>query len=177
MNLGITDLRRRYQPGTLKPAEVVEFVWDRLSAQGDDHVWIYRLPQNELLDRARTLENGPPDLPLYGVPFAVKDNMDVAGAPTTAGCPAFAYRAAKTATVVQRILDAGGILIGKTNLDQFATGLVGVRSPYGIARNPFDARFIPGGSSSGSAVAVSSGLVSFAPGHGYRRLGPSSRGL
>jgi allophanate hydrolase len=164
MNLGIGDLRKRYQAGKLKPTEVVDFVCDRVSARADDHVWIYRNSRSELLDRARTLENGSTDLPLYGIPFAVKDNIDVAGVPTTAGCPAFAYTAAKTATVVQRILDAGAMLIGKTNLDQFATGLVGVRSPYGIARNPFDARFIPGGSSSGSAVAVSSALVSFALG-------------
>jgi allophanate hydrolase len=94
----------------------------------------------------------------------VKDNIDVAGIPTTAACPAFAYTPAQSATVVDKLLAAGAILIGKTNLDQFATGLVGVRSPYGVARNPFNADFIPGGSSSGSAVAVSAGLVSFALG-------------
>ena len=103
-------------------------------------------------------------LPLYGVPFAVKDNIDVAGMPTTAACPGFAYEAKASAEVVQRLVDAGAIVIGKTNLDQFATGLVGVRSPYGVPRNPFDAAYVPGGSSSGSAVAVSSGLVSFSLG-------------
>jgi allophanate hydrolase len=103
-------------------------------------------------------------LPLFGIPFAVKDNIDVAGMPTTAGCPAFAYTPAETAPIVARLLAAGAVLLGKTNLDQFATGLVGTRSPYGAPCNPFDARFIPGGSSSGSAVAVAAGLVSFALG-------------
>jgi allophanate hydrolase len=103
-------------------------------------------------------------LPLYGIPFAVKDNIDVEGFVTTAGCPAFAYTATRSAKAVQTLLDAGAIFIGKTNLDQFATGLAGVRSPYGVPRNPFDSRYIPGGSSSGSAVAVASGLVSFALG-------------
>jgi allophanate hydrolase len=103
-------------------------------------------------------------LPLYGVPFAVKDNIDVEGRPTTAACPAFAYTASDSATVVRKLCNAGAILVGKTNLDQFATGLVGTRSPYGACRNPFDARYISGGSSSGSAVAVAAGLVSFALG-------------
>ncbi len=98
------------------------------------------------------------------MPFAVKDNIDVAGLATTAACPAFSYRPEKSAEVVRRLVDAGAIVVGKTNLDQFATGLVGVRSPYGVPRNPFDPSFIPGGSSSGSAVAVSTGLVSFALG-------------
>ena len=100
----------------------------------------------------------------YGVPLAVKDNIDVAGLPTTAACPGFTYTPTKSAAVVRQLVDAGAIVIGKTNLDQFATGLVGVRSPYGVPRNPFNADYIPGGSSSGSAVAVSSGLVSFSLG-------------
>jgi allophanate hydrolase len=103
-------------------------------------------------------------LPLYGLPFAVKDNIDVAGLPTTAACPEYAYTPERSAEVVRRLLAAGAVLIGKTNLDQFATGLVGVRSPYGIPENPFDPLIIPGGSSSGSAVAVATGLVSFALG-------------
>ena len=96
-------------------------------------------------------------MPLCGVPFAVKDNIDVAGLPTTAACPAFAYTPAANATVVERLMAAGAILIGKTNLDQFATGLVGTRSPYGAAASVFDPRYISGGSSSGSAVAVAAG--------------------
>ena len=105
-----------------------------------------------------------PNEPLYGVPFAVKDNIDVAGMPTTAACPAFAYKPASDATAVARLRAAGAIIIGKTNLDQFATGLVGVRSPYGVPRNPFGRALIPGGSSSGSAVAVAAGLVPLALG-------------
>src|SRR6185436_18950204 len=109
--------------------------------------------------RARDVD---PALPLAGVPFAVKDNIDVAGLPTTAGCPAFSYMPERSATVVQRLFDAGAVLIGKTNLDQFATGLVGVRSPYGACSSVFDQNYISGGSSSGSAVAVAKGLVAFA---------------
>jgi allophanate hydrolase len=103
-------------------------------------------------------------LPLYGIPFAIKDNIDFAGLPTTAGCPAFAYQPASSAPVVQALIDAGAIVLGKTNLDQFATGLVGTRSPYGICRNAFDPAYISGGSSSGSAVAVALGLASFSLG-------------
>ena len=103
-------------------------------------------------------------LPLYGMPVAVKDNIDVAGLPTTAACPAFAYSPAHDATSVARLRAAGAIVIGKTNLDQFATGLVGVRSPYGIPSNPLRDDLIPGGSSSGSAVAVAAGLVPLALG-------------
>jgi len=103
-------------------------------------------------------------MPLYGLPFGVKDNIDAAGLPTTCACPDFAYRPARSAPCVERLVAAGALLVGKTNLDQFATGLVGTRSPYGVPRNPFDAAYIPGGSSSGSAVAVAAGLVSFALG-------------
>ncbi|HSI61317.1 MAG TPA: allophanate hydrolase, partial [Ideonella sp.] len=106
----------------------------------------------------------PNSLPLWGVPFAVKDNIDVAGLPTTAACPAFAYTASETATVVQRLMDAGAVLVGKTNLDQFATGLVGTRSPYGEVPNSFDPAYVSGGSSSGSASVVARGLVPFALG-------------
>lgn len=146
----------------------VENVLAAISARGDDGVWISRVDDDSLLERARALDAVDRDrraaLPLFGMPFAVKDSFDVAGMETTAGCPAFAYRAEATAPPVARALDAGAVLVGKTNLDQFATGLVGTRSPYGVPRNPFDARFIPGGSSSGSAVAVAAGLVAFALG-------------
>ena len=129
-------------------------------------VWISVVPREKALLRARRLERDPvgPVRPLYGVPFAVKDNIDLAGLPTTAGCPAYAYSPARSATVVQALVDAGAIPIGKTNMDQFATGLVGTRSPHGACSSVFDARYISGGSSSGSAVAVASGLASFALG-------------
>jgi len=145
------------------PAATIEAVYDRIAARGDDGVWIDRVARADALARARAVRDLPPH-PLRGVPFAVKDNIDVAGLKTTAACPDFAYVASRTATAVQRLEAAGAILIGKTNLDQFATGLVGTRTPYGVSRNPFDARYIPGGSSSGSAVAVAAGLVSFALG-------------
>jgi allophanate hydrolase len=164
-SLDIAHLSAAYADGVVTPAAVIRIVLDRIAAAGDDHVWIARRPDAAILADAEALAaRGPAGLPLYGLPFAVKDNIDAAGLDTTAACPAFAYRPAANAPSVQRLIDAGAILIGKTNLDQFATGLVGVRSPYGIPRNPFDATMVPGGSSSGSAVAVAAGLVSFALG-------------
>jgi allophanate hydrolase len=160
--LRIGALSELYRRGKRKPADVVADVYARIPAQGDDHVWIHLRPKGDAMESARALSD--PSLPLYGIPFAVKDNIDVAGLPTTAACPEFSYTPARSAAVVDKLIGAGAILIGKTNMDQFATGLVGTRSPYGVARNPFDSRYIPGGSSSGSAVAVSSGLVSFALG-------------
>jgi allophanate hydrolase len=131
----------------------------------DPAIWITRLADADILSRARALEaEGPQGRKLWGVTFAVKDNIDIAGLPTTAGCPDFAYTASATAPAVQHLLDEGALLIGKTNLDQFATGLVGTRSPYGVPRNTFNADYIPGGSSSGSACAVAAGIVRFALG-------------
>jgi allophanate hydrolase len=134
-------------------------------AHADPAMWITRVPDEAIRAAAAALTAaGPAGKLLWGVPFAVKDNIDVAGMPTTAACPDFSYVAARSAPAVQRLLDAGALLVGKTNLDQFATGLVGVRSPYGIPRNVFDAGLVPGGSSSGSGVAVASGVVAFALG-------------
>lgn len=131
----------------------------------DPTIWITRLADADIISRARVLEaEGTRGRELWGVPFAVKDNFDIAGLLTTAGCPGYAYTATTTAPAVQRLLDAGALLIGKTNLDQFATGLVGTRSPYGVPRNVFNADYIPGGSSSGSACAVAAGIVRFALG-------------
>ena len=130
-------------------------------------VWTLRLPEAAVLDQARAVDAriaAGEVLPLAGVTFAAKDNLDVTGLPTTAGCPAFAYQPGRSATVVQRLVEAGAILLGKTNLDQFATGLVGARSPYGAPRCVFNQAFVSGGSSSGSAVAVAAGLVAFALG-------------
>lgn len=168
--IAVTDIARLqegYSAAHYTPLDVIEEVNRRIEAAGDDHVWILRLSKEEMARRAAELSGqraATAKLPLYGVPFAVKDNIDIEGLPTTAGCPDFSYVAKQTAPVVQRLLDAGGILVGKTNLDQFATGLTGARSPYGVPKNPYDKSYIPGGSSSGSAVAVASGFVSFALG-------------
>jgi allophanate hydrolase len=153
--------------GELTPDGVVELVLSRIAAWDDPAVFTCRLPAVGIRRQLEALEargGAASGLPLYGVPFAVKDNIDVAGVPTTAACPAFAYTPDRSATAVERLCAAGAVVIGKTNLDQFATGLVGTRSPYGTPRNPFNADYIPGGSSSGSAVAVAAGLVSFALG-------------
>jgi allophanate hydrolase len=169
--LQIGLLRTAFLNGQLSATELIECVLTRISNWDDPALWIARSSDAALRRRAFELDASAaaaPDLirnlPLFGIPFAVKDNIDVAGMPTTAACPAFAYAPSETAPVVSHLLSAGAVLVGKTNLDQFATGLVGTRSPYGVPRNPFDARYIPGGSSSGSAVAVAAGLVSFALG-------------
>jgi allophanate hydrolase len=134
-------------------------------AHADKAIWIFRHSDAAILAQAAALEaEGPRGRALWGVPFAVKDNIDVAGLPTTAACAGFAYTPAVDAPAVRQLLDAGAVLIGKTNLDQFATGLVGTRSPYGVPRNVFDATLVPGGSSSGSACAVAAGIVPFALG-------------
>lgn len=144
-------------------AETIAALYHKIESAPLGPVWISLVPREAALARARTMDDGT-GLPLAGAAFAVKDNIDVAGMPTTAGCPAYAYTPSASATVVQRLQDAGAILIGKTNMDQFATGLVGTRSPYGACSSVFDDRYISGGSSSGSAVAVARGLVTFALG-------------
>jgi len=138
-------------------------LYDRLQSEPLNPVWISLVPRDAALARAREIENQPEWL-LAGKTFAVKDNFDVAGMPTTAGCPAYAYTPTSTATVVQRLQGAGALLIGKTNMDQFATGLVGTRSPFGACSSVFNPRYISGGSSSGSAVAVARDLVTFSLG-------------
>ncbi|PWR21864.1 allophanate hydrolase [Zavarzinia compransoris] len=165
--LTIDFLHRAYRLGTLTPLDVVDVVIERLESWPDPAVWISRFPADELRAAARALmaAGGPSDdRPLWGIPFAVKDNIDCAGLETTAACPAFAYRPAADSTVVARLRAAGAIPVGKTNLDQFATGLNGTRSPYGAPRSVFSADHISGGSSSGSAVAVGAGLVAFSLG-------------
>jgi allophanate hydrolase len=161
----VADIVRAHRAGTLSPVETVERTFARLAAHDDPAVFISLRAQAEVVAEARVLtQEGHADRPLYGVPFAVKDNIDVKGLPTTAACPAFTYQPSADATAVARLRRAGAIVIGKTNLDQFATGLVGVRSPYGVPRNLFDARLIPGGSSSGSGAAVGAGIVPLALG-------------
>jgi allophanate hydrolase len=163
-SLDLATLRQAYESGDLDPVTLAHSLLGRLDQHRDDRIWISRFDDREILEQARRLAAGPKDLPLYGVPFAVKDNIDLAGLDTTAGCPQFAYRPSRTAPVVERLIAAGALPIGKTNLDQFATGLNGTRSPYGTPLNPINPAYLPGGSSSGSAVAVAAGLVSFALG-------------
>jgi len=158
-------LRRLYRDGSLTPTQLVEALHARLAGEDLGRVWIARLTYDQLLGYAQALEGrDPTGMPLYGIPFAIKDNIDLAGVPTTAACPGYGYTPRQSATVVQRLIDAGAIPVGKTNLDQFATGLNGTRSPYGACRNSIDAEYIAGGSSSGSAVATALGFVSFALG-------------
>jgi allophanate hydrolase len=164
-SLGFTTLHGAYRSGATTPEQVVRAVYARIARRDDDKVWIDLVPELEAVTRARDLTGGAAEgLPLYGLPFAIKDNIDLAGRPTTAACPAFAYTPQRSATAVERLIAAGAIPIGKTNLDQFATGLLGTLSPYGAPRSLFDDAYITGGSSSGSAVAVAAGLVSFALG-------------
>src|SRR5689334_13843647 len=162
----IPSLLERYASGELTPGIVVRAVHGMIE-NDPEHAWIHKLPLKALMGYARSLESRIGDirkLPLYGVPFAIKDNIDLAGVPTTAACPAFSYVPDRNATVVQKLIDAGAIPVGKTNLDQFATGLNGTRSPYGACRNAFNPEYISGGSSSGSAVALARGQVSFSLG-------------
>lgn len=159
-SLDIATLRAVYAKEDLTPANVIGEVYARVAARGTSPVWITLRPVEEALARLASAPRGP----LWGIPFAVKDNIDVAGLPTTCACPEFAYTPMRSAAAVEKLEAAGAILIGKTNLDQFATGLVGTRSPYGACSSVFSAEYISGGSSSGSGVAVAAGLVSFALG-------------
>ncbi|HEY8926727.1 MAG TPA: amidase family protein, partial [Polyangia bacterium] len=162
--LDLHSLARRYATGRATPAAVLAEVRARIVSRGDDGVWTSVASAEQLTAAVEALEQrrrSGEALPLYGVPFGVKDNIDVAGFPTTAACPAFAYEPARSAAAVARLVANGAVVVGKTNMDQFATGLVGTRSPYGVPRNPFDADRVTGGSSSGSAVAVALGQVSF----------------
>ena len=161
----LLTLLAKHRAGSLTPVESVKGAYAALRAVNDPAIFITLRAEAEAMAEAEALmTQDKTDLPLYGIPFAVKDNIDVAGLPTTAACKAFAHLASEDATSVARLRAAGAIVIGKTNLDQFATGLVGVRSPYGIPRNAMKPDLVPGGSSSGSAVAVAQGIVPFALG-------------
>ena len=168
----VNGLLRAYADRTSTPSQTIASALARIDEIDRPEVWILRVPATDLEARARSLEAQFEQqgsaifarMPLFGVPFAVKDNIDVAGLPTTAGCEPFSYTPDASAFAVQRLLDAGAILIGKTNLDQFATGLVGTRSPYGAVRNSESPLRVSGGSSSGSAVAVAAGCVAFSLG-------------
>src|ERR1700724_2753452 len=149
----IASLVAAHRTGARSPEQTIRDCYARIRAHDDPAVFITLRGEEEVCAEARPLERDGAR-PLLGVPVAVKDNIDMAGMPTTAGCPAYAYKPGKDASVVARLKRAGALFIGKTNLDQFATGLVGVRSPYGIARNALRVELIPGGSSSGSATGV-----------------------
>jgi len=161
----LTELLATHLAGTRSLRETVAGCYDRCRAHGDPAMFIALRPETEVLAEAERLQaEGPRGRKLWGIPIAVKDNIDVAGLPTTAACPAFAYTPTRDASAVARLRAEGAIVIGKTNLDQFATGLNGTRSPYGTPRNVLRADLVPGGSSSGSASAVAAGVVPVALG-------------
>lgn len=157
MSETIAEIVAAHRSGARKPADTIRNCYARIRALDDPGIFIALREEADALAEAQALTDAT--LPLFGVPVAVKDNIDVGGLPTTAACPAFTYMPVEDATAVARLRAAGAIVIGKTNLDQFATGLVGTRTPYPIPRNPLRPDLIPGGSSSGSAVAVGAGLV------------------
>ena len=160
----VAEILESHASGPGSPTKTAARIADAIGARGDDGTWLSTVPRDELIAAAAEIENRPGAraLPLYGVPFGVKDNIDVAGVPTTLACPDYAYLADATAPAVQRLLNAGALYVGKTNLDQFATGLNGTRTPYTVPRSVFGGELISGGSSSGSAVAVALGQVPFA---------------
>ncbi len=159
------EILNAYRDGTATPEDIVARSFARIREHGDPAIFIALREEAEVIAEARELaQNGDRALPLFGIPVAVKDNIDVKGLPTTAACPDYSYRPNRDAACVARLREAGALIIGKTNLDQFATGLVGVRTPYGICRNLFDDKLIPGGSSTGSAIAVAAGLTPLALG-------------
>ncbi len=160
----VAEILNAYRSGAMTPADIVARSFARIRDHNDPAMFITLRAENDVVAEAQALSRGDNTSPLYGIPIAVKDNIDVAGLPTTAACPAFLYRAEKDATAVARLRAAGALILGKTNLDQFATGLVGVRTPYGIGRNLFDPKLTPGGSSTGSALAVGAGIAPLALG-------------
>ncbi|MET1032557.1 allophanate hydrolase [Domibacillus tundrae] len=163
--LSILELKENYQSGALTPEMVIEQIIKRAAADKDMNIWITPPSWTFIrpyVERLKTINRE--QAPLWGIPFAIKDNIDLAGVPTTAGCAEFAYTPDEHATVVQRLIDAGAIPVGKANLDQFATGLVGTRSPYGETKNALNHDLISGGSSAGSAVSVARGQAAFSLG-------------
>lgn len=161
----ISDLKKSYSDKTLTPRALIKKIKESIKQHLDNPIWIYQLSDDELEPYLKRLEKyDSSELPLYGVPFAIKDNIDLAEVPTTAGCEAYSYVPETSAYVVAQLIEAGAIPIGKTNLDQFATGLVGTRSPYGACKNSINSEYISGGSSSGSAVSVALDMVAFSLG-------------
>jgi allophanate hydrolase len=164
-NLSLGALRQAYESGRQTARELITELRQQALAQSDYNAWIHLLSEVELEPYLARLDSECIDnLPLYGVPFAIKDNIDLANIPTTAACPDFTYTPDESAVVVATLIAAGAVPLGKTNLDQFATGLVGVRSPYGEGKNSLNPDYVSGGSSAGSAIATALGQVSFALG-------------
>lgn len=164
LKMNINWIRQAYRNKELTPEELMNEIISRAEQTKESNIWIIP-PTRELIEQY--IANLPEDMenyPLWGIPFAIKDNIDLAGVPTTAACPDYAYIPEKNAFVVEKLISAGAIPVGKTNLDQFATGLVGTRSPYGEVHNAHDPEYISGGSSSGSAVAVALGMAAFSLG-------------
>jgi len=161
--MNISELKQRYTEGVTL-SQVIDEIWEKICAWNDPAIFIHLPEKSVLLAIAAEVETMHQDLPLWGIPFVVKDNIDVANWPTTAACPEYAYIPAADAETVRLLRAAGAIPIAKANLDQFATGLVGSRSPYGVPRNAIAAEFLPGGSSAGSASAVAAGLCVFSLG-------------
>ncbi|MEH7094162.1 allophanate hydrolase [Neobacillus vireti] len=163
--LSIHELKKNYQSKSLTPEAVCKEIVKRAEADKEFNIWITSPSMERIQPYLDGLEHMDPEqTPLWGIPFAIKDNIDLADVPTTAGCPDYSYTPSEHATAVKRLIEAGAIPIGKTNLDQFATGLVGTRSPYGEAKNALSPDLISGGSSSGSAVSVARGLAAFSLG-------------
>lgn len=165
MNLNINTLKENYLKNRTSIREVISQIKTKIEETKNHNIWIYTLNEDELEPYIKNLEGkNPKDFPLYGIPFAIKDNIDLANISTTAGCPEYKYIPKESAFAVQQLINAGAIPIGKTNLDQFATGLVGTRSPYGECKNSINPEYISGGSSSGSAVSVALEMASFSLG-------------
>ncbi|MEM0989136.1 MAG: allophanate hydrolase [Pseudomonadota bacterium] len=158
------DALRAAYAGGARPEDVVDEVYRRIDAVGDPGIFIHLRDRGAVRAEAAALGTYDPGKPIWGIPYAAKDNIDVAGIETTAGCPAYAYTPAKDAFVIANLRAAGALMVGKTNLDQFATGLVGVRTPYGAPLNAVDPEIVPGGSSGGSGVVVGHGIVTFSLG-------------
>ncbi|MEP3350254.1 MAG: allophanate hydrolase [Marinomonas sp.] len=165
LDMGIDALREQYKSGQLTPQALMQNIRERAEQYQDYNIWIHLLTEAEQAVWLADLANKDMDShPLWGIPFVIKDNIDLAGIPTTAACKEFAYTPSESAQVVQQLIDAGGIPVCKANLDQFATGLNGTRSPYGPCHNSFNFDYVSGGSSSGSAVSVALGLATFSLG-------------
>lgn len=165
INLTLHSIRELYSKGIISPQDLINECFERIEKVSKNAIWISIKDKKETIERAKEISSLPKESkPLWGIPFSVKDNIDVSGLSTTAACPKYSYKPKESAPIVKRLEEAGAICIGKTNLDQFATGLNGTRSPYGICTSAYNDEFISGGSSSGSALSVANKQVCFSLG-------------